>query len=163
MFLVTCKEAIKMVQDAIFCRDRLTYDLYIFSALGCFTFPWNHHIQKIGLFAVLLHHSSISFTTIHRHKTCSNCRVKRWLLDWYIANVKQSPLSWWYHIHQILAVYWRLKLPWKSAYEIIPVNWKSLTHSTYTFFAVRFFKTDFRWFTRLTAVGKLLQVCTDES
>ena len=30
-----------MVQDAIFCRDRLTYDLYIFSALGCFTFPWN--------------------------------------------------------------------------------------------------------------------------
>ena len=122
-----------MVQDAIFCRDRLTYDLYIFSALGCFKFPWNHHIQKTGLFAVLFNNSSISFTTIHRHKTCSNCRVKRWLLDWYIANVKQSPLSWWYHIHQIVAVYWRIKLPWKSAYEIIPVNWKSLTHSTYTF------------------------------
>ena len=90
--------------------------------------------KKPGLFAVLLHHSSISFTKIHRHKTCSNCLAKRWLLDWYIANVKQSPLSWWYHIHQILAVYWRIKLPWKSAYEIIPVNWKSLTHSTYTFF-----------------------------
>ena len=31
------------------------------------------------------------------------------------------------------------------------------------FFPVSFFKTDFRWFTRLTAVGKLLQVCTYES
>ena len=63
-------------------------------------------------------------------KTCINCRVKKMTTWQYIADVKQTPLSWWYHIHQIVAVYWR---PWKSAYEIIPVDWKCLAHSTYTF------------------------------
>ena len=129
-FLLTWKETIKMVQDPLFRRDWLTYDLFIFLALGCFTLARNHHIQKTSLFAILFNHSSISFTKIHRHKTCINCRVKKMTTWQYIADVKQTPLSWWYHIHQIVAVYWR---PWKSAYEIIPVNWKCLAHSTYTF------------------------------
>ena len=106
----------------------------IFFALDCFTLPRNHHIPNTGLFAILFNHSSISFATIHRHKTCINCRVKKMTTWLYIANVIQSPLPWCHHIYQIVAVYWRLKLPWKSAYEIIPANWKSLAPTLHLHF-----------------------------
>ena len=66
--------------------------------------------------------------------TWYNCRVKKMTTWWYIAHVIQSPLPWCHLIYQIVAVYWRLKLPWKSAYEIIPANWKSLAPTLHLHF-----------------------------
>ena len=132
----------------------------IFFALDCFTLPRNHHIPNTGLFAILFNHSSISVTTIHRRKTCINCRVKKMTTWWYIANVIQSPLSWCHHIYQIVAVYWRLKLPWKSAYEIIPVNWKSLAPTPHLhFFCFQLLQNRFQIIYK--SQEKLLKVCTD--
>ena len=146
-----------MVQDAIFCRDRLTYDLCIFSALGCFTFPWSLKKPVCLQYSLIIPQYLLQRFIDIRHVAIAV------LKDDYLID---TSLTWNNRLcHDditsscLLAYKTALKVGiWNHSCQLKESNTLHLY-----FFPVSFFKTDFRWFTRLTAVGKLLQVCTYES